>query len=150
MSAAVVVAGFDRFPVGEFKRLIRLTQDYPTPRAFGSVGVGESFFGIPWAAIERARLASIVTCVTHVFIVDRARHHFTRTHLPVWVAMECGIILLPGQAWRYAFPEQPRMVMDDRETARLFDISEATARTYRDAAVRALDNEWFWLNTRES
>jgi hypothetical protein len=60
--------------------------------------------------------------------------------------METGIILQDG-LWHYAFANDPRIVMDDRQTALLFEIAESTARTYRDEFARALDREW-WIVTR--
>jgi hypothetical protein len=66
--------------------------------------------------------------------------------------MECGVIIetrAGRRDWRYAFPDKPRKVMDDRETARLFRITEQTATDYRNDVQTALDSEWRWLKTRE-
>jgi hypothetical protein len=135
-----------RFPVYAFKRLVSLSAYYRANGRHGEVG-GDTFFGIPWAAIERAELADVATAMTRV-IGDRVRHGFTAKHFPVWLAMECGIVLLEGK-WSYAFPDKARKVLDDYETARTFGVSEATAREYRNVVTRALDDQWYWIKTRE-
>jgi hypothetical protein len=101
---------------------------------------GDSCFGVSWAAIQRAELHHVVTTVARV-LSDHQRHQLVAKHFPVWLAMECGIVLQNG-VWHYAFAADPRIVMDDRQAARLFDIAESTARTYRDEFARALDREW--------
>jgi hypothetical protein len=147
----------ERFPTWRFKRLIALGGFYRANGRFGensssSEAEGdETCFGVPWAAIERADLADVVTVVSRV-LEDARRHNFTAKHFAVWCAMEAGIIIerTPrGMNWRYAFPEKPKKVMDDYETARMFVVSERTARDYRDDVQTALNGEWFWLKTRE-
>jgi hypothetical protein len=141
----------NHFPVRAFRRLIALGGYYRSSARYGEVTDGESFFGIPWAAVERARLADVVTAVARV-LDDAKRHRLTAKHFPVWCAMECGVIIetrAGRRDWRYAFPDKPRKVMDDRETARLFRITEQTATDYRNDVQTALDSEWRWLKTRE-
>jgi hypothetical protein len=138
----------DRFPTYKFKRLIVLGGYYRASSGYGEVG-GDTFFGIPWAALERAELSEVATIMLRV-IGDRVRHHLNVKHFPVWLAMQCGVIVEGnGSGWRYAFPDKPRKVMDDYETARMFHVSESTAREYRDEMQRVLDNEWCWMMTRE-
>lgn len=136
----------DHFPVSRFKRLIVLGAYYAGGHKYGEPG-GETFFGIPWAAIERAELAAVATVILRV-VADRQRHGLTAKHLPVWLGMECGIII-EGGTWRYAFPEKPRRVMDDAEAARTFGLNPRTAEEYRNAMQRALDDQWNWTMNYE-
>jgi hypothetical protein len=142
-----------RFPVGVFKRLIILGGFYRANARAGEEGSGDSLFGIPWAAVERAGYADIVTVVSRVFITDAARLRLHRKHFLVWLAVECGILIESNahgtSDWRYAFPEKPKKVMDESEAGKRFGLEEETVREYHDAAAAALDKEWFWLKTRE-
>jgi hypothetical protein len=136
-----------RFPTWKFKRLIALGGFYRANTRYGEVSGDETFFGIPYAALERAELGPVVTVVLRV-VQDRVRHGFTAKHFPVWLAMECGVVM-QGGSWHYAFPDKPRKVLDDYETARQFQVSEATAREYRSDVARAFDDQWRWMLTRE-
>jgi hypothetical protein len=147
-----------RFPTWQFRKVIALGGYYRSSSRYDETRVQnargeESFFGIPWAALERAGMADVVTVVSRVFITDAERYRLHRKHFLVWLAVECGIIIQANdrgvQEWQYAFPDKPRKVLDDYEAARRFDLSERTVREYRDVAARALDNEWYWLKTRE-
>lgn len=142
----------DRFPTWRFKRLIMLGGFFRANGRYDEVGGDDSCFGVPWSAIERAELAEVATVVARV-LDDSRRHRFTAKHFSVWCAMEIGIIIehtaRGGMDWRYAFPEKPKKVMDDYETARHFQVSEGTARNYRDDVQTALNGEWYWMHTRE-
>jgi hypothetical protein len=135
----------DSFPTWKFKRIIVLGGMFRATSGPGDRAGGDSCFGIAWAAIQRAELGPVVTTMARV-LADHARHGLVTKHFPVWLAMETGIILQDG-LWHYAFANDPRIVMDDRQTALLFEIAESTARTYRDEFARALDREW-WIVTR--
>lgn len=137
----------DSFPTWKFKRLIVLGGFFRATSGFGDRTGGDSCDGISWAAIQRAELHHVVTTVARV-LSDHERNQLVAKHFPVWLAMECGIILQDG-LWHYAFANDPRIVMDDRQAARLFQIAETTARTYRDEFARALDREWLWVTRFE-
>jgi hypothetical protein len=130
----------DSFPTWKFKRLIVLGGMFRATSGPGDRAGGDSCFGIAWAAIQRAELGLVVTTMARV-LSDHERNGIVAKHFPVWLAMECGIVLERGE-WHYAFANDPRIVMDDRQAARLFQIAESTARTYRDEFARALDREW--------